>query len=41
MNRNNILKSSILMFILGLVTSCGDLVDLEPPTEIRMMLFKL
>jgi len=31
MNRNNILKSSILMFILGLVTSCGDLLDLEPP----------
>ncbi|WP_294543323.1 RagB/SusD family nutrient uptake outer membrane protein [uncultured Bacteroides sp.] len=31
MNRNNILKSSILVFTLGLTTACGDLLDLEPP----------
>ena len=31
MNRNNILKSSILVLTLGLTTSCGDLLNLEPP----------
>lgn len=31
MNRNNILKSSILVLTLGLTTACGDLLDLEPP----------
>lgn len=31
MNRNTILKSSVLVFTLGLTTACGDLLDLEPP----------